>query len=559
MHMNKGDGDIMVNLAQLGGQPILIVPEGTLRSKGRDAQSNNIAAARAVADAVRSTLGPKGMDKMLVDSLGDVVITNDGATILKEMQIEHPAAKMMVEVAKTQDEEVGDGTTTAVVIAGELLKKAGELLEQNIHPTVITKGFRMAKFKAIEVLKSVASDVDINSEAILEQIANTAMTGKSAEKASKELSQLAVSAIKKVAEMKDGKVFVDTENIKLEKKQGGSMNETRLINGILIDKEVVHSAMPKKVTKARIALLDCALEIKELESEAKISIDSPEKMQAFLAEEDRMLKDMADKVVASGANVVFSQKGIDDNLQHYLAKKSILAARRVKKSDMEALAKATGAKIVSNINDLSKDDLGFAGLVEERKVAGDNMIFVEDCKQPKAVTLLIRGGTEHVVDEVERAVEDAVKGLAASLELGKFVPGGGAIEIEVARELRKYAEGFKGREQLAMNAFADAIEVIPRSLAENAGMDPIDKVANLRAEHDRKKPSAGLDVFTGEVADMIKMGVIEPLKIKLQAVQSASEAAEMILRIDDIISAGGSSDKGPRGPPMPPGGEMSEY
>jgi thermosome len=546
--MNSG------TVANIGGQPVLILSEGTMRNRGKDAQKNNIAAARVVSDAVRSTLGPKGMDKMLVDSLGDVVITNDGATILDEMQIEHPAAKMMVEVAKTQDKNVGDGTTTAVIVAGELLKKSEDLLDQEIHPTIITKGFRLAKTKALEVLEKIASDITIKDEAMLEQIAITAMTGKSAEKASKELAELAVNAILKIAEENGSKVTVDADNIKIEKKASGSMNDTQLIDGILIDKEVVHPSMPKKVENAKVALIESALEVKELEGDAKISIDSPEKMQAFLAEEERMIKNIVDKVVQSGASVVFCQKGVDDTAQHQFAKQKILIARRVKKSDMEKLGKATGGMIVSNINDLSKDDLGFAGRVEERKVAGDEMIFVEECKQPKAVTILIRGGTEHVVDEVERAMEDAIKGIAAALELGKIVAGGGAAEIEVSKELRKYAETFKGREQLAVLAFADAVEVVPRSLAENAGMDPIDKLANLRSHHDKNIIKAGLDVFTGNIEDMHNMGVIEPLKIKLQAIKSAAESSEMILRIDDIISSG--ADKGPAGPPpgMPPGG-----
>jgi thermosome len=546
--------------AQLGGQPILILPEGSFRSKGKDAQRNNIAAAKAVADAVRTTLGPKGMDKMLVDTLGDVVITNDGATILDEMHIEHPAAKMMVEVAKTQDKSVGDGTTTAVVLAGELLKKAEELLDQDIHPTVITKGFRMAKTKALEVLDSIAKKVTIEDEVSLKQIANTAMTGKSAEKASEELADMAVKAIKKIAEVKGTSVSIDVDNIKLEKKEGGSMNDSQLINGVLIDKEVVHSGMLKKIEKAKVALLDSAMEVKELEGDAKISINSPEKMQAFIEQEERMLRDMVDKVVKSGANVIFCQKGIDDAAQHFMSKAGIMAARRVKKSDMEALARATGATIVTNLNDLSKNDLGYAGKVEERKIAGDQMIFVEECHQPKAVTILIRGGTEHVIDEVQRAMEDAIKGIAAALELGKIVAGGGASEIEVAKELRKYAESFKGREQLAINAFADAMEVIPRSLAENAGLDPIDKIANLRSQHDKKAVTYGLDVFSGEVQDMMKMGVIEPLKIKTQAIKSASEAAEMILRIDDVISSSGSKGGSPPMPPGRPGmGGMEDY
>jgi thermosome len=542
--------------ANIGGQPILILPEGTLRSKGKEAQKNNIMAAKAVADAVRTTLGPKGMDKMMVDSLGDVVITNDGATILEEMQIEHPAAKMMVEVAKTQDKEVGDGTTTAVVLAGELLKKAEDLLEQEIHPTVITKGYRIAKARALEVLEKAGIPISIKDGKMLEEIAVTAMTGKSAEKASLELASLAVEAIKNVAEEKNGKLVVDIDNVKLEKKVGGSINDTELIRGILVDKEVVHSAMPKRIEKAKIALLDCALEIKDLESDAKIEISSPEKLQAFLDEEERMIKNMVKKVIDSGANALFCQKGIDDAAQHHLAKSGIVAVRRVKKSDMDKLARATGASVISNINDLNKSDLGYAGLVEERKISGDMMVFVEQCKQPKAVTILIRGGTEHVVDEVERAMEDSVKGVAAALEVGKVIGGGGAPEAEVARELRKYAESFKGREQLAINAFADAMEIIPRSLAENAGLDPIDKLALLRSLHDKGEKYAGIDVANaGEVKDLFKMGVIEPLKIKTQAIKSAAEAAEMILRVDDMIAAG----VGERGKmPAPPGGMGGE-
>ncbi len=538
-----------------GVQPIFILSEGTSRTRGRDAQKNNIIAAKIVADAVRTTLGPKGMDKMLVDSLGDVTITNDGATILNEMQIEHPAAKMMVEVAKTQDEAVGDGTTTAVIIAGELLSEAEKLLDQQIHSTVITKGFRLAKFKALEIVEKLAKKVDINDDKTLKKIANTAMTGKAAERASEKLTDLAVRAVKKVAEVRDGRIEIDTENVKIEKKQGGSMSDTELIDGIVLDKEVVHSGMPKRIEKAKIALIDSALEVKELEGDAKINIDSPEKLQAFLEEEEKSLKEMVDTIARTGANVVFCQKGIDDIAQHYLAKAGVLAARRVKKSDMDKLSRATGAKIVTNIKDLDKSDLGYAGVVEERKIAGDEMIFVEKCREPKAVTILIRGGSEHVVDEVERAMEDAIKGVAAALELGKVVPGGGAVEIQIAKQLRKYAESFKGREQLAVNAFANAMEIVPKSLAENGGLDPIDKLAQLRSEHDRNRLSAGLDVFTGNIRDMMALGVIEPLKIKIQAIKSASEVAEMILRIDDMISAGGEKEK----TPSLPGGPSGEF
>jgi thermosome len=531
-------------------QPILILPEGTFRTRGKDALKNNIAAAKAISDVVKTTLGPRGMDKMLVDSLGDVTITNDGATILKEMQIEHPAAKMMVEVAKTQDEMVGDGTTTAVVLSGELLKEAEKLLDQQIHPTVITRGFRLAKIKAIEELEAVSKAVSIQDEDTLRKIANTAITGKSAERASELLTNIAVKAVIRIAERTPKGVTIDVDNIKIEKKHGGSMSDTELIEGIVLDKEVVHSAMPKRLEKAKIALLDAAIEAKELEGDAKISIDSPEKMQAFFDQQERNLKDMTKKVIDSGATVVFCQKGIDDVAQHYLAKAGIMAARRVKKSDMDKLARATGAKVVSNIKELSKEDIGFAGVVEERKISGDQMIFVEKCKEPKAVTLLVRGGSEHVTDEVERAMEDAVKGIAAALELGKIVPGGGAIEAELAKRIRKYAGTFKGREQLAVTAFAAALESIPKSIAENAGLDPIDVMAQLNAEHDKGNASFGLDVFSGKVQDAFSIGVVEPMKIKLQALKSASEVAEMILRIDDMISAGTKGGA----PQMPPGG-----
>ena len=549
----------MANMLGQGGyQPIFILPEGTLRTKGKDAQVNNIAAAKAVADTVKTTLGPKGMDKMLVDSLGDITITNDGVTILEEMQIDHPAAKMMVEIAKTQNEAVGDGTTTAVVLGGELLKQAEGLLEQEIHPIVVAKGYMLAKEKALEVLNEMADAVTIKDVKTLENIAHTAMTGKSAERASEHLSSLVVRAVIRVSEAKETGMETDTDNIKIEKKHGGSMADTVLIEGILLDKDVVHTAMPKSIKNAKIALLDAALEVKELEGDAKISIDSPEKMQAFFDEEEKLMRNMVEKITESGANVVICQKGIDDMVQHFLAKKGIMATRRVKKSDMEKLSRATGAAIVSSTTDLSKNDLGFAGMVEERKVGTDKMIFVEKCKEPKAVTILIRGGTEHVVDEVGRAMEDAVRDVASALELGKIVPGGGASEMEVARHVRKYAESMSGREQLAVKAFADAMEVIPRCLAENAGLDPIDKIAMLRSEHDKGRKAIGLDVFSGKVVDMTKEGVIEPLKIKLQAVKSAAEAAEMILRIDDIIASGGSGRGG--GPKMPPGMEgMPEY
>jgi len=541
-------------VGQLGGQPILILPEGTLRTRGRDAQRNNIAAAKAVADAVRTTLGPKGMDKMLVDSIGDIVITNDGVTILEEMEIEHPAAKMMVEVAKTQNEEVGDGTTTAVIFAGELLKKAEDLLEQEIHSTVITKGFKLAKDEALKILDSISKEVSLNDSETLKKIAITSMSGKSVEKASPRLAELVVKAVKMVAKKEGGKVVVDTDDIKREKKHGGSSDDTELVSGIVIDKEVVHPGMPKAVKDAKIALVDAALEVKETETDAEIRITSPEQMQAFIEQEQKMLKEMVTKIVASGTNVLLCQKGIDDIAQHYLAKRKILACRRVKKSDMEALAKATGARIVSNLDDLSAGDLGFAKLVEEKKIAGESMTFIRECRDPKSVTILVRGSTEHVVDEVDRSIEDAIGAVASAVELGKIVPGAGAPEEEVSRRLRKFAEKFSGREQLAIRAFADALEVVPRSLAENAGLDPIDILVELRAAHEQGKTYYGIDIFNGKIVDASLMGVVEPLKVKTQAIKSAGEAAEMILRIDDVISA----SKLGKGPAMPPGAGMPE-
>jgi len=549
----------MANVAtvgQLGGQPVLILPEGTLRTRGRSAQENNIAAAKAVADAVRTTLGPKGMDKMLVDSIGDIVITNDGVTILQEMEIEHPAAKMLVEVAKTQNEEVGDGTTTAAVIAGELLKKAGELLDQDIHPTVIIRGYNLALKKAIEVLEKLGKTVTIDDKEMLRKIALTSMSGKSGYGNILKSADLVVDAVMMVAEKKGNKYMVDSENIKREKKQGGSSEDTELIKGIIIDKEVVHPGMPKSVKDAKIALVDAALEVKETETDAQIQITDPLKLQAFIEQEEKILKDMVEKIAKSGANVLFCQKGIDDVAQHYLSKKGILAARRVKKSDMDALSKATGGRIVTNLDDLTPQDLGYAKLVEEQKVGDEQMIFVRDCKNPKAVSILVRGGTEHVVDEVDRAIEDAIGAVSSAIEVGKIVPGGGAPEAEVARELKKYAETLKGREQLAVNAFADALEIIPRSLAENAGLDPIDTLVALRAEHENGRSQMGVNVFDGGVADMWKEGVVEPLKVKTQALKSSAEAAEMILRIDDVISASKLEKSGM--PPTPSGGAGDE-
>ncbi len=532
-------------------QPIFILPEGSNRNTGKDAQRSNIAAAIAVAETVRTTLGPKGMDKMLVDSMGDIIITNDGVTILEEMQVEHPAAKMLVEVSKTQEQEVGDGTTTAVVLAGELLRQAEDLLDKNIHPTVICNGYRIASLKAIEILDSFAQDVKMNDKKMLEKIAITAMTGKSAEIAREKLAKMIVDAIGTITEVKDGKVFIDREALKIEKRTGGSVDESQLIKGIVIDKERVHPDMPRYVENGKILLLDTALEVKETENDAQIRISSPEQLQAFLEQEERMLKSMADKIIASGANVVFCEKGIDDGIQHLLARAGIYAARRVKKSDMEKLAKATGASIVNSLDDIRKGDLGYAGLVEQKKIGGEEMTFVEKCKHPKSVTLLIRGGTEHVIDEIERAVVDAIGDVISVIrDKGKIVAGGGSAEIEVSKQLMNYSDKLKGREQLAVRAFARSLEVIPRTLAENAGLDPIDIIVALKAKHEAKNgQDYGLSVFDGKVKNMKDLGVIEPLRTKVQAISSATEAAIMILRIDDVIAA-----KREKEPMMPQGG-----
>jgi thermosome len=527
---------------QLGGQPILILKEGSSRTRGRDAQSINIAAAKAVAAAVRTTLGPKGMDKMLVDTIGDVVITNDGVTILKEMDIEHPAAKMMVEVAKTQDDEVGDGTTTSVVVAGELLKRAEDLLEQDVHPTVIAHGYRMAADKAIEIVKDLAIDVKPNDADILLKIAGTAMTGKGAEASKDKLCDLIVRAVTMVAE-EDG--TVDLDFVKVEKKVGGSIEDSGIVEGMLIDKERVHPAMPKKVENAKILLLNAAVEFKKTEVDAEINITSPDQLQMFLDEEERMIRGIVDKIVASGANVLFCQKGIDDIAQHYLAKAGLFATRRVKKSDMEKLARATGATLVSSIDAISSEELGFAGLVEERKVSGEDMTFVEKCKNPKAVSIIIKGGTEHVVDELDRAIEDALRVVEVALRDKKFVAGGGSPEVELSLRLREYAATVGGRAQLAIEAFASALEIIPRTLAENAGLDPIDILVDLRAAHEQGQKTAGLDVNTGKAGDMLAQGVVEPLRVKTQAISSAAEAAVMILRIDDVIASSKSAGPSP--------------
>ena len=520
-------------VGQLGGTPVLILKEGTQRTRGSEARRTNIMVARIIAETLKTTLGPRGMDKMLVDSLGDVTITNDGVTILKEMDIEHPVGKMIVEIAKTQESEVGDGTTTAVVLAGELLKRAEDLLEQEVHATLIARGYRMASEKAREILNDMAHDISPDDMEALEKVAIMAMTGKGAEKSKEHLAGIVVDAVQKVRE--NG--IVDRDLIKIEKKAGGGVEDTQLVNGIVLDKERVHAGMPRVVKEAKIALIKSALEVKKTEVDAKINIVDPEQLQAFMDEEERMLRSMVEKIKASGANVVFCQKGIDDIAQHYLAKEGIFAVRRVKASDIKKLAKATGARIVTSIDDLSGKDLGYAGVVEEVKIGDDEMVFVRECRDPKAVTILIRGGSEHVVNEAERAIEDAIGVVAAALRVGKVVAGAGAPEVEVALRLRDYAVTVGGREQLAIEAFADAVEVIPRALAENSGLDPIDVLVELRKAHE-KSPDYGYDVTTNELTDTFKAGLLTPVSVKTQAISAASEVAVMILRIDDIVAAG---------------------
>ena len=537
----------MAYLAQTQtGQPILILKEGTSRTRGREAQRNNIMAARIIAEAIRSTLGPRGMDKMLVDSLGDITITNDGAAILDEIEVEHPAAKMMVEVAKTQDDMVGDGTTTSVVLAGELLKKAEELLDQNIHPTTIVSGYRKATKKAMEILENIGVTVDLDDKEMLKKIAITSMGSKAVGTAREHLAEIAIEAVRQIAERRGDRWVADIDNVQIIKKEGKSLHDTELVKGVILDKEVVHSGMPKRVENAKIALLNCPLEVEKTEFDAKIHIESPEEMEAFLKEEENMLKDMVEKIAATGANVVICQKGIDDMAQHFLARKGILAVRRAKKSDMEKLSKATGGRIVTNIDDLKAEDLGFAELVEERKIGDDKMVFIEGCKNPRSVAILIRGGTERIVDEAERSIHDALCVVRDVVQEPKILAGGGAPEIEIAKYLREYAESLPGREQLAAQSFAEAIEVVPTTLAENAGLDPIDIISDLRAAHGRGEIWAGVDVFEGKANDMKKLEVYEPLAVKKQVIKSATEAATMILKIDDVIAAGGS-----KAPPPP--------
>ncbi|MCL5782395.1 MAG: TCP-1/cpn60 chaperonin family protein [Candidatus Thermoplasmatota archaeon] len=524
----------------IGGQPIFILKEGTKRETGRDAMKNNIDAAKGIAQAVRSSLGPRGMDKMLVDSLGDIVITNDGVTILKEMDVEHPAAKMMVEVSKTQDSFVGDGTTTAVVIAGALLQEAESLINQNVHPTVISAGYRMAADHAKKVMDDISKPVKFQDKGLLMKMAGTSLSSKSASSSKEKLSEISYESVKAVAEKTDSGYSVDFDNIQIVKKQGGDIEDSELIFGIIVDKEKVHPGMPNFVKDAKIALLNAALEIKKPEFDTNIRIDDPSMIQKFLSQEENVLKEMVSKVKKSGANVLITQKGIDDLAQHYLAKEGIYAVRRVKKSDVEKLSKATGAAIASSMDELSPQDLGMAASVEQVKIGDDYLTFVTGCKNPKAVSVLVRGGTEHVVDEIERSITDSIHVVAAAVEDGGYVTGGGSSASEISLRLREYASKVGGRQQLAIEKFANALEEIPRALSENAGLDAIDVLIKIRNEHAKGKTTSGINVYTGEVEDMEKAGVIEPIRVGKQAIEAATEAAVMILRIDDVIATKGT-------------------
>ena len=540
--------------ATAGGMPVLILKEGTKESKGREAQRNNFVAAKLIAEMVKTCLGPRGMDKMLVDTLGDVTITNDGATILKEMDVQHPAAKMMVEVAKSVDNEVGDGTTSSVIFAGALLEKAEELVNKDVHPSVIVDGYTAAAEKALEFLQKIGIKIDVNDKTALTNIARTSMYSKLVSDDSPTLAKMVVDAARQVAESVDDgkKLRVDLDNIKVEKKPGTSIRDSKLVKGIVLDKEVVHSGMPKKIEKAKIALINSALEIEKTEMSAEIRINDPQQMQMFLEEENRMLKAMVDKIKGVGANVVLCQKGIDDLAQHYLAKEEILAVRRVKESDMSKLSKATAARIVNNLDDFTSKDLGSADLVEERKVETDKWVFIEGCRNPKAVTILVRGGSQRVVDEADRSIHDALMVVKDVLENPVAVAGGGAPEAFVANELRQWSSNMEGRAQLAVQKFADALDTIPLALAVNAGMDPIDTMTTLRAKQSKGSKWTGIDVMNTVVADMQKLNVIEPIAVKQQIIKSATEAAVMLLRIDDVIAS--SKSKMPAGPPGGMGG-----
>ena len=537
-----------------GTMPVILLKEGGTETKGREAQKNNIAAAKIIAEIVHSSLGPRGMDKMLVDSLGDVTITNDGATILKEIDVQHPAAKMLVEISKTTDNEVGDGTTSAVILAGALLSQAESLVDSDVHPTIIVDGYRKAAKKAKEYLEEIAETITANDKTILNKIAKTSMQTKLVRKDSDQLADIIVKSVLAVAE-RDGESFqVDIDDIKVEKKAGGSIKDSSIIQGIVLDKEIVHGGMPRSISGAKIALINTALEISKTETDAKINISNPQQLKAFLDEEHKMLKTMVDKVIGSGANVVLCQKGLDDMAQHYLAKAGIIAVRRIKESDLTKLAAATGARIVTNLDDLFEKDLGAAEIVEERKIEDDKWVFVEGCKNPKSVTLLLRAGSQRVVDEVERSVHDALMVVKDVILKPQIVAGGGAPETYAATKIRGWAKSLEGREQLAAEKFADALEEIPITLAENAGMDPIDTLTLLRSKQQKGEKWTGIDVMKGKVSNMKSSDIIEPLAVKLQIISAAAEAACMILRIDDVIA----TQKSAGGPPggeggMPPG------
>ncbi len=535
-----------------GSVPILILKEGATRTRGRDAQRNNILAAKVITETIRTTLGPQGMDKMLISGLSDVVITNDGATIMKELDVQHPAAKMLVEVAKSQDNEVGDGTTTAVVLAGELLTKAEKLLDQEVHPTVIVEGYKKASEKALEILRNLSIEIQPDDDKMLTQVAMTSMATKSLSESKEHFASLAVKAVRQIAEERDGKVTADIDRIKVVKKKGESMEESELIRGIVVDKEISHPQMPKQVKNAKIALLNAKLEIEKTEFDAKININSPDQMKLFLDEEETMLREMTNKVSESGANVIFCEKSIDDLALHFLARKNIMAIKNVSSGDMEKLSKATGGNILASTKDISPDALGEAKLVEEVKIGDDKLVYVRDAKDPKAVTVVLRGGSDHVVDEAERSFHDALCVVRNAVEDHRIVAGGGAPEAETAKQLRDFAVKVGGREQLAIEAYAEALEAIPLTIAENAGLDPIDIMVEIRSKHsDPQNKWFGVQVKTGKIVDMLKENVIEPLRVKQQVIKSATEAANMLLRIDDVVSSKGSRE----GPPaMPPGG-----
>jgi len=532
-------------MSQLSGVPIIILKEGTERKQGKNAQKNNIAAAKAVTEAVRTTLGPKGMDKMLVDSLGDVTITNDGATILDTIDVEHPAAKMIIEVAKTQDKKVGDGTTTSVIIAGELLNLAQELMEQSVHPTIIIRGYRKALLKSKEILKELGTQIDENDKDTLIKVAKTAMNGKLIAGARDQFAEIAVKAVSQIKEVRGDHKMIDLDQIQIIKKEGKSLLDTSIIQGIIVDKEIVHPMMPKSVKDAKIALISSALEVEKTEFDAEIRIQTPDQINKFLEEESNMLKSRVEKLKEVGVNAVFCQKGVDDKAQNFLAKENIITIRRVKRSDMEKLNRATKATIINNIFEITSDDLGYAGKIEEKKIGDDNMVFVSECADPKAVSILIRAGIEHVVDEAERMIHDALSVVRAVIEVPYILPGGGASEIELGKRLRAYARSIGGRQQMAIEIYANALDIIPKTLVENAGYNPVDLIVELRSKHEMEDgASFGVSIEEGKPENMLNLGVVEPLSILSQAIQSATEVASMILKIDDVIAASGFSKGG---------------